>query len=303
MKGSETVAKKRPEDKARIALESLRAKMLLRFGEKGSRNIARIFLSLAIIAALALISSFIIKIDTIEITGDVTMFNESEVIEAAEINIGDRIFGKSVFRIKRNLKENMPIAQNVKVRKNPFGKVTINVELLSVDYYTKIGDKYYALDENLRVLDENISPSKYSAYGAVLIKIPETRTPVIGKNLVFYDTVEETDTEGETLYEIREESFYSYVTKFLKMLKDSGYHTDANGVVLTEKFEITLIYAEKFSIRFGNATDLDVKFRVLYEILAEGSMQHADRAAIDLSDTEKPTARPDLTLDFEEFLD
>ncbi len=297
------MANKRPEERARQTLEGIRAKMLLRFGEKGSRNLVRAVIAALTVIVLVIAAALLIRINSIEVTGDVTMFNESEVIEAAEIDIGDGIFWKSSGRIKRNIRENMPIAQNVKVRKSIFGKVTIKIELLGVDYYTKIGDKYYALDKDLKVLDENVSGSKYSAFGAVLVKLPEVREPVVGENLVFYDTVEETDTEGETLYEIREESFYAYATRFLNTLKDSGYHAEANGVILTQKFDITLIYAEKFSIRFGDGSDLDVKFRVLYEVLAEGSMQYAEKASIDLSDPTRATARADLTLDFAEYLD
>ncbi len=297
------MSNKKAEDKARERLEGIRAKMLLRFGEKASKRITVIAISAAVVFVLLIAAVLLIRINTIDVTGDVTMFNESEIINAAEIDIGDGLFWKTSGKIKRNIQKNMPIAQNVKVSKNPFGKVTIHIELLEVDYYTRIGERYYALDSSLKVLDSNISGSKYSAYGAVLVKVPEVREPQLGKTLVFYDTVEETNTEGETVYEIREESFYGYVTKFLQELKESGYHTDANGVILTEKFDITLIYAEKFKIRFGNSTDLDVKFRVLYEILAEGSMQYSDKASIDLSDPTRATARTDLTLDFSEYID
>lgn len=293
----------RPEDKARQTLEGIRAKMFLRFGERGSRIIVRICIAAMILAVIAVAAILFIRIKTIEVTGDVTMFNESEIIEAAGIDVGDGLYWKSSGRIKRNIQKNMPIAQNVKVRKNIFGKVTINVELISVDYYMKLGEKYYALDADLLVLDENTNPSKYSAFGAVLVKLPEVRQPVVGEKLVFYDTVEETDTEGETVYEIKEESFYEYTTKFLKNLKESGFHSDANGVILTQKFDITLIYAEKFSICFGNVNDLDEKFRVLYEILAEGSMQYAEKSSIDLTNPSRATARADLTLDFSEFID
>ncbi len=291
------------QDKVRQKLEGIRAKLFLRFGEKNSRIIIGVSLAVLIAAILLLILFLAFRINTIEVTGDVTMFNESEIISAADIEIGDGLFWKSSWAIKRSINKNMPIAQNVKVSKSLFGKVTIRIELIDVDYFTRIGDKYYALDSDLCVLDSNVSSSKYSAYGAVLVKLPEVRDPVLGEPLVFYDTVEETDTEGELLYEVREESFYSYTTKFLKTLKDSGFHTDANGVILTEKFDITLIYAEKFSITFGNSSDLDIKFRVLYEILAEGSTQYSDKARIDLSDPSCATARTDLTLDLSEYID
>ncbi len=293
----------RAENKVREKLEGIRANMILRFGEKKSRIIFGLCIVGAVLLAVLILAFFLIRIDEIEVVGDVTVFNESEVISAAEIDIGDGLLWRSSWSIKRNIQKNMPIAQNIKVKKSLFGKVTISIELLSIDYYTKIGDRFYALDANLRVLDSNKLSAKYSNYGAVKIVLPEVREPVIGEKLVFFDTIEETDTEKETLYEVMDESFYSYTVRFLNQLKTSGYHSEANGVILTEKFDVTLIYAEKFSIRFGDVSDLDVKFRVLYEILKEGSTQHSDRVAVDLSDPSKASARTDLSLDFSEFVD
>lgn len=297
------MSEKNNSERVRESIESTKTKLVLRYGMQTYRRVKLVAIAVGALLLLIIAAALLLRIDSIEVTGDVDMFNESEVIRAAEIDVGDRLFAKTSRTIKKNIQRNMPLAEKVRVYKSPFGKVTIKIELSGVDYYTGIGEKYYALDENLTVLDSNISGSKYSAYGAVLIKLPETREPMLGERLVFFDTVEETDTEGETLYEIREDAFYAYVTKFLSALKESGYHTDANGVILTEKFDVTLIYAEKFKVRFGNVNDLDVKFRVLYEILAEGSMQYSDRATIDLSDPTRPTARTDLTLDFSEYID
>lgn len=298
------MSEKRTSEKAIEKINGFKTGLVLRYGMEKYRRMQLIALAVGILLLLIIAAIVFLKISAIEVvTGDVTIFNESEVIKAAGIDIGDGLYHKSSWAIKKSIQSNMPLAQKVSVTKSPFGKVKIKVELLSVDYYTKIGDKYYALDEELTVLDANISGSKYSAYGGVLVKLPETREPTLGEKLVFFDTVEETDTEGETTYEVRDESFYSYVTKFLSELKDSGYHEDANGVILEEKFDVTVIYAEKFKVKFGNVSDLDVKFRVLYEILAEGSMQYSDLASIDLSDPTRPTARTDLTLDFSEYVD
>ncbi len=291
------------EDRVRRALEGFRARLYLKFGEKGAKRIMISALIVGIALILLVLALLLLRIDTIVVTGDVTVFNEGEVIKAAEIDIGDGLLWKSTWSIKRNIEKNMPLAQNIKVRKSIFGRVSINIELLSIDYYTKIGDMYYALDEELCVLDSNRSGSKYSIWGAVFIKLPEVREPVLGEALVYYDTVEETNEEKETIYEVKDESFYAYTARFLSALKSSGFHSEANGAILTEKFEVTLIYAEKFSIRFGDASDLEVKFRVLYAMLDEGSTQYSDKVSIDLSDPSRPTSRTDLTLDFSEFIE
>ena len=297
------MADKNPAERVRESLEGAREKMILRYGEHKARIIIRSCIAALVILLVAVAAILLIKVRTIEIKGDVTMFNESEIAEAAGINVGDRLFSKSAGRIKRNIQENIPLAQKVKVRKSLFGKVTITVAVESVDYYIKDGDLYYALDCELKVLDKSNTASKYSEYGAVLVKLPKIRTPKVGEKIVFYDTVEETDSNGEPLYKVREEAFYDYVKKFLTHLRLGSYHAKANGVILEEKFDVTLIYDEKYKVVFGNASNLEMKFSILGEIISEGSMDYAEKVSIDLSEPSRATARADLTLDFSEFVD
>ena len=295
--------KKRPEEKVREGLESARDAVIGRIGEKRVKKIIRAISVLLALAALLVVASFFFKIGSIEVTGDVTMFNEGEVIRAAQIYEGNRLFAKSSRRIERNIRAALPLAESVKVRKSLSGKVSIDIEFADVYYYTKVGDLYYALDEELRVLDFDESRSKYSAYNAVYVRLPELRDPKKGEALVFYDTVEETDAEGETLYEVKKTSYYDFVVEFLAALKESGYHTESRAIDLREKFEIELVYADKFVIKFGNSRDLDVKFRILSEINSEGSMDYVNKGVIDLSDPSKAFACADETLDLTNYFD
>ncbi len=295
--------KKRPEEKVRRGLESARDAVVTRIGEKRVKNIIRAVSVTLALAAILTVASFFFKIGSIEVTGDVTMFNEGEVIRAAQIYEGNRLFAKSSRRIERNIRESLPLAQSVQVKKSLSGHVKIDIEFADVYYYTKIGELYYALDEELRVLDFDESRSKYSAYNAVYVRLPEVREPKKNEILVFYDTVEETDEEGETLYEVKKESYYAFVVEFLAALKESGYHTESRAIDLEEKFVIELVYADKFLIKFGNSRDLDVKFRLLSEIISEGSMDYVNKGVIDLSDPSKAFARADESLDLMDYFD
>ena len=107
----------------------------------------------------------------------------------------------------------------------------------------------------------------------------------------------------ELLYDVEDAKKYNYVKEFLSALRDSDYYSGADGVILEHKFDVTLIYDQKFRIRFGDVTGLDVKLRVLDGVLAEGSLQYADKASIDLSDPSAAIARPDPTLDLSDFVD
>ena len=297
------------DKKVRARLEGIREKMLVRFGEKGTKIIFISSLVALSLVILLIIGFFLIRINEFEIKGDVTAFNESEIVEAADVDIGDGLFWKSSFRIKKNLEKNLPVAFDVTVFKTPFGKVIIDFKLKEVDYYTRVGEKYYAFNSDLKILDSAKSRSKYTALGAVYVELPKTRDLKVGERVIFYDTVEETDTEGELLYEVRDESAYSYVGECLKSLKKNQFHSGADAILLDEKFEIALIYAEQFRINLGTTDSLDVKFSILNEMLLkieedkknEGKV--LGKARIDLSDTTQPSLREDYTLDFSEYVD
>ena len=159
MKNSE---KKRPEEKVREKLEAFRSRLLLRFGEVGVKKITRVFWSVLIAFALLTVLFFCLRINFIEVTGDVTMFNEGDVIVAAGISEGDMLFSKTSGSIERAVLKMLPLASDVNVSKSLFGKVTIEVKFDPVKYFCENDGMYYAINEDLRIMDANKSKSKVS---------------------------------------------------------------------------------------------------------------------------------------------
>lgn len=286
----------------RDKLEGIRNRLLVKHGEKGLKRISVILPCLFFAVLLLVLLFFFFPIRKIEITGDIKMFNESDIVSAAEIEIGDSFFLNSRGSIKRAIERNLPLVETVKVKKTLTGKVRIDVKFREAEYYVRSGGKYYAFDKDLTVVSVSDSASKYSNGGAVYVLLPKIREPEIGKRIVFYDTVEETDESGESLYEVKEERYYDYVSVYLSALYKSGFHADSDAVDLREKFNITLIYAEKFRVRFGYITSLEPKFNVFFKMLDEGSLQHYDKVTVDLTDPSKATARPDALFDINEYL-
>ena len=177
------------------------------------------------------------------------------------------------------------------------------MEFHEAEYYCAYAGEYYALSSDLRVLHKSNAYTRYSNQGAVKIILPKIREPIPGESIVFYYTVEDLDANGDPMYKPEDAKKYDYVKTFLKALREGGYYGGADGVILDQKFDVTLIYSQKYKIRFGDVTGLDVKFRVLDGIMAEGSLEYTDKAYIDLSDPSAAIARPDPTLDLSEFED
>ena len=90
------MAEKRADERAREKLQALRDKMTARFGEEKTRKLIRIFKIALIVLAFVVAAILFVRIRTIEVKGDVTMFNESEVVRAAETDF----FGKAQVRSK-----------------------------------------------------------------------------------------------------------------------------------------------------------------------------------------------------------
>ncbi len=297
--------KTRASEAVKEFLIAARDAVVARLGEKKAKFVLLGILAALIALVLLVVAMLIIPVNAIEISGDTQMFNEGDIVEASGVGEGDRLFLHPFFMISGSIKKSLPLVDRVIVLKNPFnGRLYIDVKVKNVEFYTKVGDVYCAIDENLRVLDISTKRSKYSAFGAAFVKLPELREPVLGESLIFYDTVEETDTEGETLYEVKEERYYDYIPAFLKALRKSYFLSQTDGIMLEEKFDIRIVCDLKYQVKFGNSASLNAKLGALFEVFEEGSVvEYKDSVIIDVSQPSRPTARTDATLDFSEFDD
>jgi hypothetical protein len=142
-----TEKNKRAED-ARARIEDFRARMLEKHGEGRVKFVFRVLPAIILSIILLIALFFLIPIREIEVRGEVEMFNEGDIIEASESAEGKSLFLRSSGAIERTIRKNLPLTESVKVKKSLFGKVTIDIQFSDVDFYCKIGDKYYIKGQN-----------------------------------------------------------------------------------------------------------------------------------------------------------
>ncbi len=109
--------------------------------KKRHLNIKRflIFLFIIVIIFYIIYSICNIKITQIEINGT-NMISDLEIIEMAEIKDYPRIFSAKSFGIKNRLKK-LDLVNDVKISRDFFGKLTINIDEANVLFYNKSNDK------------------------------------------------------------------------------------------------------------------------------------------------------------------
>lgn len=282
------MGKQSAEDKVRKRLNDINDKL---HDENNKVKLKKTIIIAAVclgVLALIIFLMVIDKVKQIKVTGELSAYNESRVIEASDIDIGESIFKRTSFGIKRNIKKSIPMTEKVKIRRNIFtGKITIDIEFDDFDYFVKYGKNYYAVDENLVVMDKRGSKSEYFALGARLIEIPDILEPKIGEELIFEDTVPEDENDTD-VSDIKE---FKYIYDVLKRASESGYYNEINVISLKEKFNINAIYSRKYRVYIGNPNQMDTKFKMLDGVLNEGSLKYAQKGIIDVTDPSKVSAR------------
>lgn len=282
------MSKKTPEERVREKLLKMNNSFADARSEGKLKRVLIIFCVCVLLVLLLIVLMISIKVKEINVEGDLAAFNETKVIEASEMGIGKSIFKKTSFGIKKTIKENLPMTKSVSVKKNVFtGKLTINIEFSEFDFFIKYGSNYYAVDKELRVLDKRTSKSEYYALGASYIEIPRISEPRMGEKLVFAATIPEEGNE-ENVVDKKE---FDYVYEFLDTAYNSKSYGELNVLLMKDKFDVNAVYFEKYRVYFGSRSDVDIKFKMLDGVLADGSIDYAERAVIDITDAKKTSVR------------
>ncbi len=265
----------------------------------GAKIISLCIIALLLVGLIVLVT----RIDSISIEGDVTLFNESEIVEASELSVGGALYSKPEFVIKRAIRKNLPMAEKVSVRKNIFTRrVTIRVEFSEYEFVIQHGDKFYGVDSNLTVVDIRDSKLEFVALGGRVLTLPEVEAPVLGEKLIFTSTIDIRDENGRLIQKGDDISKYSYVTELLGFLSRSGYIDRTDAVFLDEKFNVRLIMDGRCLVYIGRCESLETKFEVVDAIIDEGSTAYGKGVVINVQNPALASARVDNELDFSEYV-
>lgn len=256
------------------------------------RKLKRIFIALTIFVVLiflVVLWMFMTKVKGIDVDGELEAYNETKIIESMGINIGDSIFSKTRTKIKREIQKNLPLAENIRVRKNVFtGVISVDVEFADMEFFIKYGKRYYAVDKDLTVVDTRSSKSEYFALGAIYVYLPEITAPTVGEKLVFRATVPD---DMDSSREVADAKDFKYVTDILSAVQNSDIYDGVNVILLDNKFDISAVVMEKYRVYFGNFSNAELKLKMLDGVIRDGALDYAEKGIIDLTDPTRVSAR------------
>lgn len=233
-----------------------------------------VMLALAIIGVVRLTKSFM-RVSVIEVRGD-SPYESEEIINSSGIKMKDKLYEVDAEAVEKNIKAYCPYISEVEIDTKFPGKLRITVESLSASWYVEIFDDFYALDANLRVLEETSDNQKFVAGGIPKLTLPNISSTVVGNTLIY----------GKNEGEIK------YAEEFMNAVKGTAFKSRLTLVDIDEQFDIYIQVDGKINVYMGSIRDADVKLDAVERALADPKLKDCTGAEIDVSNPQMLSVRP-----------
>ena len=227
------------------------------------RSKANVFFTVALCVAICLllivaIGITVTRVKTVSVVGNLR-YSAEEILSAAELDgeIMPLLGEKSVYR---RISEVCPYVDGVELVKEYPSSLTVKVIETEAVFAVRTHERTLTLDKSLRVMDytDNID-------GLILLVLPELRSAVEGKRIVFAD-----------------EDMASYVDGMLEQFIDSDNAEWLTELDVTDRFSLKG-RAANAEIVFGDYKNIPEKLIMAGKLISDAEAEYAKYAYIDVS--------------------
>ncbi len=191
------------------------------------------------------------------------LYSAEELLEAGGLNIGGRLPILAASTAEEELLSKMPYVRSCNISVKLPSTVIIEIKDETASVCAEIAGEYYALSNDLRVLER--SDSRDSFADLLYIELPFAERAVVGEQLVF--------PEGED---------GDYIMIFLELLSDSELAGRVGIVYFDKKFDIVASVDSKYRVLFGSPSDMNMKIAAVAKIIEENSEKCLTNGIIDV---------------------
>ena len=219
-----------------------------------------------VIVAIIFVMSVFFRVSDIEVAGN-THYSDMEIIRAIDIEEGDNLFFFDRFAAISRVFAKLPYIEEVTVTRKLPSKVTIEVTESTALAYIALGDEMWTLDHNCKVLGK-AAPKEVGTL--VRVEGIDPGTLLIGEPL--------TTSSGDT-------ETVEWLADILSQIQDRGLSVGTSLVEFISSKDIQLSWGGRFTVKLGDASDIEHKFGMLVSVL--GKLGAEDVGLIDLSSGNK----------------
>lgn len=229
---------------------------------------------LAIIGLIRLTKSFM-RVSAVEVRGD-SPYEVEEIITASGIRIKDKLYEVDADEVERKIKAYCPYIIKAEIEQKFPNKIKITVESMQPSWYVERAGDYYALDADLRVLEETYDNRKFITAGVPKLTLPNIKRSVVGETLIYGDN------EGEI----------KYAEEFMNAVLGTTFKSRLTLVDIDEQFDIYIEVDGTIKVYMGSIRDADVKLDAVEKALSDPRLGDCTGAEIDVSNPQMLSVRP-----------
>lgn len=221
---------------------------------------------LVIIGIVRIVRSFM-TVSAFDVTGD-SPYETEDIVNASGIRPGDKLYGIDRKEAERRIMALCPYVSEVEIKSRFPNVVEIRVASLTASWYVDFAGDYYALDSELRVLEETTDNQKFINGGIPRLTLPNIKSAVVGSTLIFGDS----------------ETEIKYANEFMNMVKQTSFKSRLTLVDIDQRFEIYIQVDGVFNVYMGDSTDTKGKLEAVEKALASDKLENCISAEIYVAD-------------------
>jgi len=204
------------------------------------------------------------KIKKIEVEGDCP-YTAEEVLSGMGLEYGMGLYEKSEKEIKQNVKYSLSYINNIEVSRRWPSTVVAKVEKADPTFYISLDNNLYIISQSLRVLDKTDEIEKVEVDSLVLLRLDDIKNCIEGEFLGIDEDTEQT------------------ILELCTALEENGQRENITVIDVTDKFDISVMYKEKYLVKLGDRRNLNHKIQFMNAII-DRKKNDGTNGIIDVSD-------------------
>lgn len=223
----------------------------------------------AVLAIVIFVSCAFFEVRTVRCEG-CSRYTGEEIIHYSGIVSGEKMLFLQVGKAANGILDNLPYIRSVNIRRSFPSTVHIEVEERIPTAKIVYGNFSYIIDDEGYLLEYTVAGSRFDL--PVIVCAPPVKLET-GRQLEFSDPL-----MLETLQNV-----LSHIVK-------SDWIRSIDSINIERIYSISFLYQNRFDVKLGDTSDLDMKLLLLREVIARNSEDAY--GVIDVSSTERVSFQP-----------
>lgn len=212
---------------------------------------------LALLCLIKVVLGFM-PVEKFELQGD-THYELVEIRNSSGIGKGEKLYRINEKKAEENIIKGCPYVKSVKIKQKFPNTVVFVIEERESGWYIQVGENFYGLDYDLRILNETYLEDEFIERGLTKLTLPELESGIVGELPKFASEDEQLLTETLEIIE----AFRSHEIK-----------SRLTGLDVSNRFEIKLEIDNAYEVYFGDMTSFDIKVKALTEVLRKSAEEY-----------------------------